>query len=171
MTGPNETDDSLMNFSDDDNSDTLSSLDDTFPIKKNNDFMKNKKKLPAHLKYAMDAVNPKICVNAITGQKYFDPNTKKPIYNNSFASTQLYIVMDTTSPIGNKDPLKLFYDTPEQYERHRRFKINRQMKEAWRERMIQSGFSPFGIGNSLSLTEAEPNNKKPILSDAILAHT
>ena len=157
------------NFSDDDTQSTFSQIEPTLFKVKNSS---KKKKLPQYLKFAMDPINPKICINAVTGHKYYDPKTNKPIYNNSLASTQLYIVMDTTSPIGNKDPFKLFYDTPEQYERHRKLRISRDMKESWRSRMTKNGYSPFGIGNSMSLTDATQKDKKPmVLSDNILAHT
>ena len=119
------------NFSDDDTQSTFSQIEPTLIKVKNSS---KKKKLPQYLKFAMDPINPKICINAVTGHKYYDPKTNKPIYNNSLASTQLYIVMDSTSPIGNKDPFKLFYDTPEQYERHFKTTISPEIKNIWNER-------------------------------------
>ena len=105
-------------------------------------------KLPDYLKFAMNPIGERICINAVTGQPYFNPSTNKVIYQNTIPSRQLFQVIDTTAPIGNKDPYKLYYDTPEQYERHRGFKISKSIKNTWREKMTNLGYSPYGIGTA-----------------------
>ena len=55
--------------------------------------------------------------------------------------------MDCTAPNGSKDPMKLYYDTPEQYERHRRVKVPRDRKEAWRKKIADLGYSAYGVSN------------------------
>jgi len=112
------------------------------------------KKLPAYLRYAMDPMSQRICINAVTGQRYYCPKTNKPIYNCSLESRQLYGVLDCTAPIGNRDPYKLYYDTPEQYERHRHTKVPKNRKAEWRAKMTELKYSPYGIGNAHSVTEA-----------------
>lgn len=126
-------------------------------------------RLPEYLRFAMDPLSQRICINAITGQRYYCPKTNKPIYNGSLESRQLYGVLDCTAPIGNRDPFKLYYDTPEQYERHRHSKVSKRMKAAWRAKMTQLGYSPYGIGNAHSVTEVvEPGTT--IISNGNVKH-
>ena len=59
-------------------------------------------------------------VNAITGVKY-------PWTVGSFGESFLWKVMNTT----RFEPKLYFYDSPEQYEEHRRVKINPDAKTTW----------------------------------------
>jgi len=59
-------------------------------------------------------------VNAITGVKY-------PWTVGSFGESFLWKVMNTT----RFEPKLYFYDSPEQYEEHRRVKIDPEAKTAW----------------------------------------
>ena len=63
--------------------------------------------------------------------------------------------MDCTAPNGSKDPMKLYYETPEQYERHRRVKVPRSRKEAWRKKISELGYSPFGVNNVDPISKTE----------------
>ena len=138
----------------------------------NYNFKHDNKRLPDYLNFAMDPISQRICINAVTGQKYYDPTTNKPIYNNSFECRQLYAVIDATAPLGERDPYKLYYDTPEQYERHRRVKVPRKRKEIWRAKMTELGYSPFGIGNVATNNPEHVNDSGKVkLSNEVLAYT
>ena len=102
-----------------------------------------KKPQPPYLKYSMDPLSLGICINAVSGQKYYDSKTTLPIYNNSLASLQLYCVSDCSGKADNVDPRKLYYDTPDQYERHRNIKLPSGKKDEWRARMVKLGFDDF----------------------------
>mgnify|MGYP001221802905 FL=1 len=109
----------------------------------------------SHSLFAMDPISQRTCINAITGQKMYCQLTGQPIKQNSLASRQLYAVMDCTAPNGSKDPMKLYYDTPEQYERHRGVKIPRSMKDAWRQKISGLGYSPYGTSNVAPVAKRE----------------
>lgn len=105
--------------------------------------------------FGMDPIAQRICISAITGQRFYDQLTGQPIIQNSLASRQLWSVMDCTAPNGAKDPLKLYYDTPEQYERHRRVKVTRSSKESWRKGLSELGYNVFGVSNTLTDPKTE----------------
>lgn len=105
--------------------------------------------------FAMDPMSQRFIINAITGQRMLCQLTGKPIQQNSLPSRQLFAVMDCTAPNGSKDPMKLYYDTPEQYERHRGVKIPRSRKEAWRKQMSDLGYSKYGTSNVTSVSKTE----------------
>jgi len=105
--------------------------------------------------FGMDPIAQRICISAITGQRFYDQLTGQPIIQNSLASRQLWSVMDCTAPNGAKDPLKLYYDTPEQYERHRRVKVSRSSKESWRKGLSELGYNVFGVSNTLTDPKTE----------------
>ena len=69
--------------------------------------------------YSSNVFNAPI-VNAITGVKY-------PWTVGSFGESFLWKVMNTT----RFEPKLYFYDSPEQYEEHRRVKINPDAKTTW----------------------------------------
>ena len=64
--------------------------------------------------FAMDPMSQRYIISAVTGQRIHCQITGQPIKQNSLASRQLYAVMDCTAHNGSKDPMKLYYDTPEQ---------------------------------------------------------
>jgi hypothetical protein len=70
-------------------------------------------------------------VNAITGVKY-------PWTVGSFGESFLWKVVNTT----RFDPKLYFYDSPEQYEEHRRVKIDPEAKTAWHrsQQRLGNGF-------------------------------
>lgn len=105
--------------------------------------------------FAMDPISQRTCISAITGQRFYDQITGQPIIQNSLPSRQLWSVMDCTAPDGAKDPLKLYYDTPEQYERHRRVKVSRSSKESWRKGLTELGYNVFGVNNTLTDPKTE----------------
>ena len=51
--------------------------------------------------------------------------------------------------------MKLYYDTPEQYERHRRVKVPRDRKEAWRQKISDLGYSVYGVSNVDTVSKSE----------------
>lgn len=108
-----------------------------------------------HPMFAMDPMSQRYIINAITGQRMHCQITGQPIKQNSLASRQLYAVMDCTAPNGSKDPMKLYYDTPEQYERHRRVKVPRSRKEEWRKKISDLGYSPYGVNNVDTISKTE----------------
>ena len=105
--------------------------------------------------FAMDPMSQRYIISAITGQRFHCQNTGDPIKQNSLPSKQLWSVMDCTAPNGSKDPVKLYYDTPEQYERHRHVKVPRKLKESWRKQISELGYNPFGVNNSDSVSKTE----------------
>ena len=63
--------------------------------------------------------------------------------------------MDSTAHDGSKDPVKLYYNTPEQYERHRGVKLPLSLKELWRQKQTDLGYSQFGTGGTESVSKRE----------------
>ena len=80
--------------------------------------------------YSSNVFNTPI-VNAITGAKY-------PWTVGSFGESFLWKVANTTK----FEPKLYFYDSPEQYEEHRRVKIDPEAKTAWHryQQRLGSGF-------------------------------
>ena len=105
--------------------------------------------------FAMDPIGQRICINAINGQRLYCQLTGAPIIQNSVESKQLWSVMDSTAHDGSKDPVKLYYNTPEQYERHRDVKLPLSLKEIWRQKQSNLGYSQFGTGGLVSVSKTE----------------
>ena len=105
--------------------------------------------------FAMDPIGQRVCINAINGQRLHCQVTGAPIVQNSVESQQLWSVMDSTAHDGSKDPLKLYYNTPEQYERHRGVKVPLSVKELWRQKQADLGYSQFGTGGTDSVSKRE----------------
>ena len=109
----------------------------------------------SHSLFAMDPMSQRYIISAVTGQRIHCQLTGNPIKQNSLPSRQLYAVMDCTAPNGSKDPMKLYYDTPEQYERHRGVKVPRSRKEAWRKKIADLGYSQYGTSNVTTVSKTE----------------
>ena len=62
--------------------------------------------------------------NAVTGQSYLYLVGSKD-------EDHMFKVIDAVGRNGRKEPLFLFYDTPEQYENHQFIKLGQEVKEAW----------------------------------------
>tara|TARA_B100001093_G_scaffold505518_1_gene562991 strand:+ start:832 stop:1257 length:426 start_codon:yes stop_codon:yes gene_type:complete len=105
--------------------------------------------------FAMDPMSQRYIISAVTGQRIHCQITAQPIKQNSLASRQLFAVMDCTAFDGSKDPMKLYYDTPEQYERHRRVKVPRDRKELWRKKITDLGYSAYGVNNVETVSKSE----------------
>ena len=105
--------------------------------------------------FAMDPIGQRVCINAINGQRLYCQLTGAPIIQNSAESQQLWSVMDSTAHDGSKDPVKLYYNTPEQYERHRGIKLPLDLKELWRQKQSNLGYSQFGTGGVDSISKRE----------------
>jgi len=68
-------------------------------------------------------------VNAVTGNKY---NIKV----GSAKENLLFKVIDATGFNGRKEPLMLYYDSPEQYEQHYFTNISPDTKQQWIQRAL-----------------------------------
>jgi len=135
-----------QNFEDDNMSESSDNQDSTF---------NTRGVRSSHSLFAMDPMSQRYIISAITGQRFHCQITGQPIKQNSLASRQLFSVMDCTAPNGSKDPVKLYYDTPEQYERDRGVKIPRSMKDAWREKISSLGYSAYGTSNVTTVSKRE----------------
>jgi hypothetical protein len=62
--------------------------------------------------------------NAVTGLRY-------DILVGSKEESTLFKVTDATGYNGRKDPLTLFYDSPEQYEKHNFTNVSQETKQKW----------------------------------------
>jgi hypothetical protein len=65
--------------------------------------------------------------NAVTGQY-------TPYIVGSKNEDLFFVVSDSTGLFGRKDPLILYYDSPEQYENHQYILLNQKIKEKWNEK-------------------------------------
>ena len=70
-----------------------------------------------------------LIVNAVTGNKY---NIKV----GSAKENLLFKVIDATGFNGRKEPLMLYYDSPEQYEQHYFTNISPDAKQQWVQRAL-----------------------------------
>ena len=69
--------------------------------------------------------------NAVTGERYDHLVGSK--------SEDLYFkVIDSMARFNRKDPLILFYDTPDQYENHHFTSLSNSVKEKWYEKCLES---------------------------------
>jgi hypothetical protein len=69
--------------------------------------------------------------NAVTGQYY-------NYVVGSVDEDLVFKVIDAVGRNGRKDPLFLFYDTPEQYENHQFVKLSQGIKEKWYQRNLDA---------------------------------
>ena len=69
--------------------------------------------------------------NAVTGEKY----SHSELVGSKFED--LYFkVIESTGRFNRRDPLILFYDTPDQYENHHFVTVNNLVKEKWYEKCL-----------------------------------
>ena len=66
--------------------------------------------------------------NAVTGQYY-------PHRVGNSEENELFKVIDAAGREGRKDPLMLYYDSPEQYENHQFVTVSQTIKENWHKRV------------------------------------
>ncbi len=69
--------------------------------------------------------------NAITGNKY-------NIAVGHINENMLFKVIDSTGRYGRKEPLILYYDSPEQYENHHFVTISPEIKKRWHEKNMST---------------------------------
>jgi len=69
--------------------------------------------------------------NAVTGVKY-------NIAVGSANEDILFKVTDSTGRDGRKEPLMLYYDTPEQFENHHFTSVSSDVKTKWHQRFLQA---------------------------------
>ena len=82
--------------------------------------------------HSMSLTARRPCVNAITGNTYVDENGHK-IYHGSKESKRLYGVNDITAKRERYDTVRLYYDSPEQYESHLGVKVPQELKKRWHD--------------------------------------
>ena len=82
-----------------------------------------------------DSPNSKI-VNAITGFRYRDEDPKLKILVGSIHEDMLFKVRISNGE-NKKDPVLLFYDSPEQFEKHQYTLLNQKTKETWLNKRMQ----------------------------------
>ena len=80
--------------------------------------------------HSMSLTSRRQCINAMTGRKYVDENGH-PIYHCSKESLRLYGVNDITAERERYDTVRLYYDSPEQYEAHVDVKLPPETKRRW----------------------------------------
>jgi hypothetical protein len=68
--------------------------------------------------------------NAVTGQYY-------PYVVGNREEDVLFKVIDAVGRDGRKDPIMLYYDSPEQYENHQFVTVGQVVKETWHKRVSQ----------------------------------
>jgi hypothetical protein len=71
--------------------------------------------------------------NAITGERIFSHKV------GSFSEDLYYKVMICTGESKHGDPITLFYESPEHYERHQFQSLDKETKKMWYERQISLG--------------------------------
>lgn len=67
--------------------------------------------------------------NAVTGVRY-------NIIVGSADEVSLFKVVDSTARNGRKEPVMLYYDSPEQYENHHFTTVNQNIKNKWHDRQV-----------------------------------
>ena len=93
-----------------------------------NDYNKSEKE--SYIINTFSALGGGFCTNAVNKRHY-------PFSVNSKESLQLFSVMSSLSKNNRADPIKLFYDSPEQYERHTRQKVHKAVKAKFDKRKLQ----------------------------------
>ena len=69
--------------------------------------------------------------NAVTGERY-------PHLVGSKNEDLYFKVIDSTGRSGRRNPIILFYDTPEQYENHQLTKVSTEVKQNWLKKSLKA---------------------------------
>ena len=83
-----------------------------------------------HLSQIYSPTSSGYCYNGLTRHPY-------PFKKQHPDAKKLFAVLDCHGAGGRKDPYKIYYDTPEQYERHRRVRLNHSIIDKFYERQRQ----------------------------------
>ena len=75
-------------------------------------------------------------VNAVTGYRYRDEDPKCKYVVGSIQEDLLFKVSISNGETG-QEPILLFYDSPEQCEKHQHFTLNQPIKEKWLNKKMQ----------------------------------
>ena len=75
-------------------------------------------------------------VNAITGHRYRDEDPKCKYLVGSIQEDLLFKARISNGETG-QEPVLLFYDSPEQYEKHQHIILNQTLKETWLHKKMQ----------------------------------
>jgi len=90
------------------------------------DDMENEDKV-AHLEDIFNPTSSGYCYNGVTKRAY-------PFKKSHPDAKKLFSVHDSKGNSGRTDPYKIYYDTPEQYSRHRKIKLQPGVINAFYER-------------------------------------
>lgn len=126
---------SVNEYNDSRNSDNESNYSEDLPQELIQEMMKDGISLNISRKYYSSDICGTYIVNAFDGSKY-------PWLVGSKDEEKLFRVIDSTCTIdstgrynpGTRVSHKLFYDSPEQYEIHRKIKLNKSIKENFRNK-------------------------------------
>lgn len=83
-----------------------------------------------HLSQIYSPTSSGYCYNGITKHPY-------PFKKNHSDARKLFAVHECQGSHGRKDPYKIYYDTPEQYQRHRNVRLNPNIINAFYKRQSQ----------------------------------
>lgn len=75
-------------------------------------------------------------VNAVTGHRYRDEDAKCKYVVGSIHEDLLFKARISTGETG-PEPVILFYDSPEEFERHQHIMLRQSIKEAWLNKKMQ----------------------------------
>lgn len=87
------------------------------------------KKLLKLFRYGQDTLHRDFCRNAVNGVNY------DYLGSTNDAFDHLFVYRNVTGCINLANPFNLYYDCPEQCEKHLNIKINDTIKQAWKEKM------------------------------------
>jgi hypothetical protein len=129
----------LIDYNDMDDSTNSGRLSSRYTLQKKNDNghhiidggKKNDKK-QTHEFYETFIYTRTTIRNAITGEKY------NGFYTGTLDENLFFKVIDATAPVKNKEPYILFYETPEQYERHTNQIVSKETKEKWNTKYLEA---------------------------------
>ena len=87
------------------------------------------KKATKLFKHAQDILHRNNCKNAVTGVDY-------PLLGStSEAHDNLFVYRNVTGVLDLSNPFNLYYDSPDQCENHLGIKIDKTIKNMWREKL------------------------------------
>jgi hypothetical protein len=74
--------------------------------------------------------------NAVTGIRYRDDNHKYKYVVGSLQEN-LFFKVSVSNGENGQEPVLLFYDSPEQFEKHQRMTLNTEIKEKWFQKNLE----------------------------------
>jgi hypothetical protein len=87
------------------------------------------KKILKLFKNRQDTLHRDLCKNALTGATYEYLGSTKGAFDH------LFVYRNVTGCVNLANPFNLYYDCPEQCEKHLNIKINDKIKQSWKKKM------------------------------------